>query len=314
MKKDKDFDINDISVEELVNQVSQTTNVKSVDVNELNKFENGEVQTNLFKEYEIRKILHDDEWFYSIIDVVGAITESENSRDYWYRLKSRMDNEENAQLSTICRQLKLPAKDGKIRVTDCSNIEGLFRIIQSVPSPNAEPFKKWLAKTGYERILENQNPSIAIKRAVAEYRMQGRDEKWIKERLSSISTRNQLTAEWKDRGIKEGGEYGILTNAISQGTFGIKTKEHKDLKALKKHDSLRDHMASLELILTMLGEETTRQIAINIDAQGFDDNLMSANEGGKIAGQTRANIEKQTGKSVISKANFLSKKDDKDLV
>lgn len=267
----------------------------------------GKISIDFFKNIEIRKIMHKDEWWYSVIDVAGAITQSKDAGAYWSILKGRI-NKDGGQLETNCFQLKLPSKDGKERLTDCANIEGLFRIIQSIPSPNAEPFKKWLARTGYERVLESQNPSIAIKRAIADYKIKGRDDKWIKERLQTVITRNELTTEWQNRNVKEGKEYAILTDTISKGTFGVKTTEHKKIKSLNKNHSLRDNMSQLELILTMLGEETTRQIAISMDADGFKENYKAAEAGGEIAGTTRVQIEEKTKNKVITSENFLPKK------
>ncbi len=219
----------------------------------------GVEQITMFKNKEIRKILHDDEWFFSVVDVVEAVTDSVNPRDYWYQLKKRELSKTGIDLSTDCRQLKLSAKDGSMRETECASPEIIFRIVQSIPSPKVEPLKKWLAKTGYERIQEIQNPEIAIKRAITTYKVKGYSDEWIDARIRTILTRKELTDEWKDRGVKDI-EYAILTNIISTETFGIDTQNHKNFKALKKHHSLRDNMTDLELILTMLGEKSTRSI------------------------------------------------------
>lgn len=298
----------DKSMTELIAQAAKTTQIGIKDVGEP-EVKDGDTQISLFQKAEIRKICHNDEWWYSVVDVVGAISQSAEPRKYWSDLKSKIFAESgNNELSENIGQLKMPGKDGKMYPTDCANVETLFRIIQSIPSKNAEPFKKWLARTGYERIQEYQNPEISVKRAMAAWRAQGREEIWIKNRLQTVISRNELTNEWQARGVQEGKEYGALTNAISKGTFGIKTDEHKALKGLGKAHNLRDHMSGLELVLTMLGEEATKEIAVNTDAQGFWPNYNAAEAGGKVAGQARREIESKSGKRVLSEANFLSKK------
>jgi DNA-damage-inducible protein D len=208
--------------------------------------------------------------------------------------------------------LKMPASDGKLRETDAVNVETLFRIVQSIPSPKAENFKKWLAKVGYERIQEFQDPEISVKRAMLNWQVQGRTEDWIEARLRSIITRNELTSEWAQRGVAEGIEYGFLTNVISKETFGFKTQEHKKLKGLKHHN-LRDHMTDLELMFTMLGEKSTAAIAQSSDAQGVNQNARAAQSGGRVAGNARKGLEKQLGHSIISRQNFLKGGDPKKL-
>ncbi len=264
----------------------------------------GEGQIALFKGKEVRQVFHNNEWFFSIVDVIEAVTETDRPRQYWSDLKSQLSEEEGfSELYGNIVQLKMKALDGKMRDTDSVNVETLFRIIQSISSSKAEPFKKWLAKTGYERIQEIQNPEIGVKRAILQWQVQGRSEDWIDARIRSIVTRKDLTDEWKDRGI-EGAEYGHLTNIISRKTFGIDTAGHKKLKGLKAHN-LRDHMTDLELIFTMLGEKSTTAIAVATDAQGYKANAEAAASGGTVAGDARRGLEKKLGKQVASAENFL---------
>jgi hypothetical protein len=252
----------------------------------------------VFQEKNIRRVWHEEEWFFSIVDVIAILTESKDPSDYWTTLKKR-DN----QLPTICRRLKLLAADGKNRQTDCANMEGMFRIIMAIPSPQAEPFKLWLARVGKERIDEIENPELAAERARGYYKAMGYDDAWIEMRLKTIDVRGQLTDEWKGRGVKEGQEYAILTAEISKATFGMTPSEYKDLKDLKK-ENLRDHMSNLELIFTMLGEETTRTNVVEIDAQGFDENRKAAIDGGAAAGEALFAYEQKAGKKVVSGENF----------
>lgn len=272
----------------------------------------GEAQMVLFKGKEIRQVFHDDEWFFSIVDVIGAMTESTSPSRYWTELRGKLKEEgaDNDLFDNI-EKLKMRGTDGKLYPTDSVNTETLFRIIQSIPSPKAEPFKKWLAKVAYERIQEFQNPEIAIKRALLIYKVKGYTDEWINARVQTIVSRKELTREWQQRGIVEGLEYAILSDTISKGTFGIKVKEHKNLKGLVKNHNLRDHMSPLELALTMLGETTTAELARNTDAQGFSANAKAADKGGKIAGETRKNIEKQLGKKIVTSSNFLGTSSEK---
>ena len=269
----------------------------------------GEVQVSLFKSKEIRRVLHEDEWFFSVIDVVEAVTDTNRPRQYWADLKAKIIKEGASELYDKIVQLKMPSPDGKERETDAANAETIFRIIQSIPSPKAEPFKHWLAKTAYERIEEFQNPEIAIKRAMLDYQIQGRTDEWIKARVRTIMSRTELTDEWKKRGV-EGVQYGVLTNVISKETFSIDTTEHKEIKGLTKKHSLRDHMTDMELVLTMLGETSTAELARAKNAQGFEENKGVARSGGKIAGDARKNLERQLGHPVVSRSNFLPKKPD----
>lgn len=265
----------------------------------------GETQLVMFKGEEIRKVLHNDEWWFSVIDVVGAISESSNPRRYWSDLKRQLTDKEGfSELYDTIVQLPMVSSDGKMYETDACNVETLLRIVQSMRSPKAEPFKRWLAKVGYERIQEIQNPEIAIKRAILAYQIQGRSDDWIEKRIRSIVTRKELTSEWKKRGIEEGKEYAVLTNIISMNTFGIDNKGHKHIKGLKSQN-LRDHMSDLELIFTMLGEKSTTEIARTRDAQGFKPNVKAAKAGGKVAGTARAQLESETGQRVVSRQNFL---------
>ena len=266
----------------------------------------GQLEIAEFKGKEVRKVLHDGEWYFSVVDVVGAVSDSKTPRRYWSELKVKLDKEGfNDELFDNIEQLKMPSADGKDRATDAANTETLIRIIQSIPSKKAETFKRWLAKVGYERILENQNPDIAIKRAILGYKMKGYDDEWIDARVQAIVTREELTSEWSRRGVREGHEYGILTNVIQEGTFGLGIQSHKDIKGLEKKHNLRDHMTSVELLFTRLGELSTKDIAVADDAHGFTQNKVAATKGGKIAGDARKALEQQTNKRVVSEGNFL---------
>jgi DNA-damage-inducible protein D len=259
-------------------------------------------QTNLipFNGDKIRRIWHDEQWYFSVVDLVEVLTESVNPSNYWNMLKKR-----EPQLYTICVKLKFIAVDGKMRPTDCTNTEGVLRVIQSVQSPKAEPIKLWLAQTGKERLEEIQDPEIGLERLTELYRIKGYDEEWIDTRLKTIGIRKELTEEWKKRGVKEGQEYAILTAEIARTTFGLTPSEHKKLKGLEK-ENLRDHMTNLELLFTALGEEFTKNFAIKEDAQGFEENQYAATKGGDLAGEMRRNAEKK-GMQVVSKANFLDR-------
>lgn len=253
----------------------------------------------------VRREWHDDQWWFSVVDVVGILTGTPNPRRYWNQMKKRDETEAakegvKGQLSAICVQLKLPSADGKRYATDCATPEGLLRIIQSIPSPRVEPFKRWLAKVGYERIQEDQNPELAINRAKDQYRSMGMPEELIGLRLDGIQQRQALTDEWKARGIKEGREYGILTAIIAELAVGLKPGDHKELKGLKSGDNLRDHMTRMEMLLTQLGEAATTEITRAEDATGFHQNQQTARKGGAIAERARKEIEAATGKQVAS--------------
>ena len=260
----------------------------------------------MFEGSQIRSVWDNEreEWYFSIVDVVGSLTESNNPRDYWYRVKKRMSEEEKSELSTICRQLKLKAPDGKMRLTDVAGMQGIFRIIQSVPSPKAEPFKMWLAEVGKERIDEIINPELTIDRALEGYARKGYSREWINQRLQAIQVRKELTDTWQDHGVKAGNEYAILTNEISKAWSGMTTREYKDFKGLKK-ENLRDNMSTTELILNMLAETATKDIAEATNPQGLEENKQVAQDGGSIAGDARKSIEDRTGKPVITSKNAI---------
>lgn len=267
----------------------------------------------IFKGQQIRKTTYKDEWFFSIVDVIQVLTDSSNPRRYWSDLKIKLsENEGFSQLYEKIVQLKIESSDGKKYLTDTANTETIFRIIQSIPSPKAEPFKRWLAKVGYERIQEIEDPELATKRTKAIYKAKGYPESWIEKRMRGIAIREQLTDEWEKRGIKEQKEYAILTAEISKATFGIIPSEYKKLKNLEK-ENLRDHMNDLELIFSMLGEASTSEIALQRDAQGFDENRKAAKLGGSVAGNARKELEEKSGRKVVTSSNFLSSKEE-DLV
>jgi hypothetical protein len=259
---------------------------------------------SIFHGKRIRKTIHNNEWWFSVVDVIEALTNSVNPNDYWYKMKIRVKSEDGIELSTICRWLKLEAPDGKMRETDCANTETMFRIIQSIPSPKAEPFKLWLARVGYERVQEIEDPELASKRTVAIYKAKGYPEDWIDKRMRGIAVRQTLTEEWKKRGAREKIDYAILTNDIMLGAFEMKVDDYKKFKGLKR-ENLRDHMEDLELILTMLGEATTTKFTKERDSKGVPKLRKDAKDGGKVAGRTRKDIEKRSGKKVVTKNNYL---------
>ena len=274
---------------------------------DINKTQNNNTNTKIaiFKGKKVRKTIHNNEWWFSVVDVAAALTDSANPNDYWYKMKIRVKDEDGIELSTICRQLKLLANDGKKYATDCANTEGIFRIIQSIPSPKAEPFKRWLARVGYERVKEIEDPELAMKRTRAIYKAKGYSEDWIEKRMRGIAIREELTDEWQKRGAKEQKDYAILTAEISKATFGITPGEYKKIKKLNR-ENLRDHMNDLELIFSMLGERATAEITKTDDSRGFDKLQSDAQEGGKIAGNARKALEKKTGKKVVSDENYLN--------
>ncbi len=260
----------------------------------------------LFKGKQIRKTLYLNEWWFSVVDVIEALTESERPSVYWTAMKARVKAEGGFELSTICRQLKLPAEDGKMRITDCADTEGVFRIVQSIPSQKAEPFKRWLAKVGYERVQEIENPELATKRTRLLYKLKGYPEDWIEKRMRGIAIREELTDEWTKRGASEQRDYEILTSEISKATFGVTPGEYKKLKGLERQN-LRDHMDDFELIFTMLGERSTTEIHRHEGSKGIPKLKHDASRGGKIAGNARKALEKELGHTVVSKSNFLPK-------
>ena len=265
-------------------------------------------ETKLFEGNHIRSVWDNEkeEWFFSIIDIIGALTESKNPRRYWSDLKRKMNDEEGAvQLYENIVQLKLESSDGKKYITDVSDMQGIFRIIQSVPSPKAEPFKMWLAEVGKERIDEIVDPELIIDRALETYVKKGYTREWINQRLQAIQVRKELTDTWQDHGVKEGREYAILTNEITKAWSGMTTRQYKDHKGLKKQN-LRDNMTTTELILNMLAETATKDIANATHPQGLEENKKVAQEGGSIAGDARKSIEVKTGKPVITSKNAIN--------
>ena len=262
----------------------------------------------LFESQEIRAKWDEEigDYYFSVIDVIAALTDSNKPRDYWYRLKKR-ELENGIDLSTNCRRLKIPARDGKMRETDVANTKQLFRIIQSIPSKKAEPFKQWLAQVGSERLDEIADPELAIERAITTYRKKGYSEEWITQRMRSIEVRKDLTAEWDRSGVKEGLEYSLLTDEISKASFGVSTKQHKNYKGLRK-ESLRDNMTNAELIITMLGELATTEISKSEDPEGFEESKIVAKRGGNIAGNARRELEANTGRKIVSKKTAANPK------
>lgn len=256
----------------------------------------------VFQEKQIRRVWYKEEWWFSVLDVVEVLAETNNPTDYFKKMRKR-DETLHFYVGTNCPHVEMQGTSGKKRNTLVANTETMFRIIQSIPSPKAEPFKLWLAKVGYERIQEIENPELAAERARQYYRDLGYDEKWIETRLQTIAIRGQLTDEWKNRGVKEGLEYSILTAEISRATFGLTPSEYSEFKGLSR-ENLRDHMTNLELIFTMLGEEQTKQEAVKKDAHGFDENKEAAIEGGSAAGDALEAFEKRTGSKVVTNKNF----------
>ncbi|MFZ1019422.1 MAG: Bro-N domain-containing protein [Minisyncoccia bacterium] len=263
-------------------------------------------QIALFKGKKIRKILFNKEWWFSILDAITVLTDSPQSKTYWAKMKER--DKSISEPFPFWEQLKLPAEDGKMRETDCADIEGIFRIIQSIPSPKAEPFKRWLAKVGYERVQEIENPELATKRTRILYKLKGYSDDWIEKRMRGIAIREELTDEWQKRGAKEEKDYEILTAEISKATFGVTPSQYKKLKGLKR-ENLRDHMDDFELIFNMLGERATTEIHRNENSKGISKLKSDAKFGGEVAGGARRSLEKKLGRSVVSNKNF--KKQDK---
>lgn len=280
----------------------------------------------IFRGKEVRRLIHNNEWWFSVVDVVRVLTDSPTPRQYWEKIKikdyndfqlspiwGQLKDEERLKLSTICRQLKLLAPDGKMRETDCANTEGVFRIVQSIPSPKAEPFKRWLAKVGYERVKEIEDPELATKRTRTLYKLKGYNDAWIEKRLRGITVREELTDEWQKRDINKQREFAILTAEISKATFDMAPSEYKKYKGLER-ENLRDHMDGLELIFSMLGEASTTKIARAKDTQGFIENRLAAKKGGKIAGDARKNLEIAAGEKVIKRDNYLERPQSQELL
>jgi len=271
---------------------------------------NGENALVVFQGSRIRRTWFNDEWWFSVVDIVGVLSESEDPRNYWKVLKHRLIQEGANEAVTNCNQLKLLAEDGKLRETDCANTQTLFRLIQSIPSPKAEPFKLWLAKVGYERVQEIENPELAQKRMKETYKQKGYSDDWVEKRVRGIAIRDELTDEWKKRDVKTEREYSILTAEISKATFGMTPSEYKKFKGLKK-ENLRDHMNDLELIFTMLGERVSTEITRKEDKQGFIEVEDAAKRGGRVAGKARKDTEKELGRPITSRENYLSEPEKK---
>ncbi len=265
----------------------------------------------VFEGKNIRRTWYNNEWYFSVVDVVDALEASTQPRKYWSDLKVKLIGE-GFELSDKIGQLKLMSSDNKYYETDCANTKNLFRIIQSIPSKKAEPFKQWLAQVGYERIQEIQNPELAQERIKQLYIQKGYSKEWIEKRLRGIAIRQELTDEWKQRGVEEGKEFSIFTNEISKATFGMTVQEYKKFKGLKT-ENLRDHMKDLELIFTMLSEASTTTIARGKDAQGFHENKEAAKEGGTIAGNARKELEDKSRKKVVTSENYLKNQQNKKL-
>lgn len=272
--------------------------------------------SNLFEGYEIRSIWDSEieDYHFSVVDVIEALTDSSNPRDYWYKLKTRMNEEEQSQLSTKCRQLKMLSKDGKMRLTDTLDTEGIFRLIESVPSPKAEPFKLWLAKLGREKVDEVFDPSKGIDQMVDFYLMKGYTLEWIELRIKAIINRKKLTKVWHDHGVKDKQEYAILTNEIYKEWSGMNAKQYKSYKGIRK-ESLRDNMSDVEIALTDLGELATREIAKKKHPKVLNENIVVARRGGKIASNARKDLEREIGESVVTSDNALNYKyiDEKEI-
>ncbi len=268
-------------------------------------------KTAIFRKREIRKTIHNNEWWFVVNDVVLALTDSPNVQDYIKKMRKR-DNELSKGWGQFVTSLAVKTSGGDQKL-NCANTEGIFRIIQSIPSPKAEPFKRWLARVGYERIQEIENPELATKRTRALYKAKGYSDEWIEKRMRGIAIREELTDQWRKRDIKEQKEYEILTAEISKATFGMTPSAYKKHKGLKR-ENLRDHMTDLELIFSMLGEASTKEIAVNKDAQGFVENKQAAFEGGAVAGNARNELERKSGKRVISKENYKKLPQNKKLL
>lgn len=272
-----------------------------------------ETKIAVFKGQKVRKVIHNNEWWFSVIDVIEVLTGTGRPRKYWNDLKKKIKKEGYDELSDKIGQLKLMSLDGKYYLTDCVNTETMFRLIQSISSPKAEPFKRWLARVGYERIKEIEDPELATKRTRALYKAKGYSDAWIEKRMRGIAIREELTDQWQKRGIKEPPEYKILTAEISKATFGLTPSAYKKFKKLKR-ENLRDHMNDLELIFSMLGEASTKEIAINKDTQGFIENKQAAKEGGTVAGNARKELERKSGKRVSTRENYLKEPQNKKLL
>ena len=259
----------------------------------------------LFEEKQIRKTWNNSKWYFSVIDVIYALTGSNKPRDYWYRLKKRANEEERVELSTICRQLKLESSDGKKYNTDCADTEGILRIIQSIPSPKAEPFKRWLARVGSERIEEINNPELAMDRMKKIYEQKGYSKAWIEQRERGITTRHNLTDEWRERGAKEGKDYAILTNEIYKSGFGLTAKQYKNIKGLHESQNLRDSMTNIELELTNLGEAAAVEFHRGHNSEGMDELKSDVNKAGVVLNKAKQEIENELGRNIVTSENYI---------
>ena len=268
----------------------------------------------LFEEKQIRKTWKNEKWYFSVVDVIYALTESSKPRDYWYRLKQRASIEEQVELSTICRQLKLESNDGKKYSTDCADTEGILRIIQSIPSPKAEPFKRWLAKVGSERIEEINNPELAMDRMKQIYERKGYSKSWIEQRERGITTRHNLTDEWKERGANTRKDYAILTNEIYKSGFGFSSKEYKEIKGLDESQNLRDSMTNLELALTNLGEATAVEFHKRNNSIGLSELKNDVKDAGKVINKAKSEIETRLERPVVTSENYLDLTNNRDLI
>jgi hypothetical protein len=275
---------------------------------------NKNTKIEIFEGKGIRKQWDEDKelWYFAVVDVISVLTQSDNPQVYWRVLKKRLIDEGSNETVTKCNGLKMEAPDGKMRETDVADTETLLRLVQSIPSPNAEPFKLWLARVGYERLEETADPELAINRALKTYLKKGYSQSWINQRLKSIEIRKDLTDEWEKRGVKEGVEFAILTDEITKAWAGLSTKKYKDLKGLKK-ESLRDNMTNLELVLNMLAEASTTAISEKEEPKDFEENKKVAREGGNVAGVARKRLEEKVGKSVISNQRFVPNSEKKAL-
>ena len=263
----------------------------------------------VFQGKKIRRTWFDDEWWFSVVDIIGALTQTDRARKYWSDLKTKLQDE-GFEVSEKIGQLKLMADDGKLRLTDCANTKNMFRIIQSIPSPKAEPFKQWLAQVGYDRVQEIENPELAQKRMKEIYKAKGYSNDWIEKRVRGIAIRDELTDEWKKRGVKTEREYSILTAEISKATFGMTPSEYQRFKGLKR-ENLRDHMNDLELIFTMLGERVSTEITRKEDKQEFIEVEDAAKRGGRVAGNARKETEQELGRPITTRENYLSEPEKK---
>lgn len=268
----------------------------------MNKIDSKDVLV-VFEDKNIRRIWHNDEWYFSVVDIIAALTDSNNPRNYWNMLKTR-EKEQCVELYTFCVRLKMMSTDGKKYETDCANTKSLFRIIQSIPSKKAEPFKLWLAKVGYERVQEIQNPEITQERMIKLYEQKGYSKSWIDKRIRGIAVRQDLTDEWTKRGIEKQKDFAILTAEISNAAFGMTPNEYKEFKNLNG-ENLRDHMTDLELIFSMLGEASTTEIERTKNPEIFKQHLQASKDGGTVAKNARVELETKTGKNVINEENYL---------